>query len=336
MKIGFFSDTVLDSDIRISSKILKVIEENDFNVLNLEAPFINKKCKKIKKRINLYNHTNETAFLEKNKFKYVNLANNHIFDYGLCGYLHTRNVLNQRSIKIFGAGESYDDALRPVAFESHSKKIGIWGMSDKRSFSIEAIKDKYGVAPLRQKTFEHIKEKYNDFDIKVAYIHAGIEYEDFPEPYYREMYHYLIKNGYFDIIIGNHSHSVQGYEKINKGLIFYSLGNFIFPQKQYGDTKLSHYDISTVGFFLNITITDVVDFEIIPYKIEEDGTFIRRLNDKENEELDWNEKNSPFVYDFSRYRSFYKRNRNRKYVPLMKKNEYINTIIFAIFYVFER
>ena len=31
-----------------------------------------------------------------------------------------------------------------------------------------------------------------------------------------------------DIIVAHHPHTVQGYEKINNKMIFYSLGNFIF------------------------------------------------------------------------------------------------------------
>lgn len=336
MKIGFFSDTVLDSDIRISSKILKVIKENDFNVLNLEAPFINKKCKKIKKRINLYNYTNETAFLEKNKFKYVNLANNHIFDFGTCGFKYTIEILNNCNIETFGAGLNYEDAIKPVIFTFGGKKIGIWGFSDKFSYSKESTKTNFGVAPIDIKLFNQIKKTFANIDIRIAYMHAGIEYEEYPEPYYKDLYNYLAKNDYFNIIIGNHSHSIQGFQSVSNNYIFYSLGNFIFPQKYYGDIKLSHYDISNIGHFVNISIHQSVDFEIVPYKIENNGTFIRELNNTELNKLDWNKKNDPLEFDLHKYRIFYKKNRNRKYIPLLSKSQFINTVKFRFFSFVER
>jgi len=336
MKIGFFSDTVLDSDIGISSKILKVIEENDFNVLNLEAPFINERCKKIKKRINLYNHTNETAFLEKNKFKYVNLANNHIFDFGICGFKFTKEILNNCNIETFGAGLNYDDAIKPVIFTFSGKKIGIWGFSDKFSFSKESSKNNYGVAPINNELFNRIKETFSNIDIRIAYIHAGVEYEEYPEPYYKDLYNYLAKNDYFNIIIGNHSHSIQGFQSVSDNYIFYSLGNFIFPQKYYGNIKLSHYDISNIGYFVNISINQNIDFEIVPYRVENNGTFIRELSKTEQNKLDLNKKNNPLEFDSYNYRKFYKKYRNRKYIPLLSKSRFINTIKFNFFSIVER
>ena len=34
-----------------------------------------------------------------------------------------------------------------------------------------------------------------------------------------------------NIVVGHHTHCYSGYEEYNKGLIFYSLGNFLFDWK---------------------------------------------------------------------------------------------------------
>ena len=114
MRIGFFSDFVLHNNIKMSKFISNKIMINDFNCLNLEAPFIKKYFKNIDKGINLYNKTKNINFLIDNKFKVVNLANNHIFDFGLDGFKYTKNILDKNNIQYFGAGENIIEANKPV------------------------------------------------------------------------------------------------------------------------------------------------------------------------------------------------------------------------------
>ena len=60
-------------------------------------------------------------------------------------------------------------------------------------------------------------------------IHWGTEHTDKLEDYQKSIGHQLIDAG-ADSVIGAHPHVVQGIEKYNDKLIFYSLGNFIFNQ----------------------------------------------------------------------------------------------------------
>lgn len=59
--------------------------------------------------------------------------------------------------------------------------------------------------------------------------HAGLEDEDIPLPEWRERYRELIDVG-CDVIIGGHTHMVQGCEIFKEKLICYSLGNFVFER----------------------------------------------------------------------------------------------------------
>ncbi len=64
-------------------------------------------------------------------------------------------------------------------------------------------------------------------DTVIAYIHWGIERDEFPQDYQRTLARQLIDAG-ADIVIGAHPHVLQGIEYYKGRPIFYSLGNFIF------------------------------------------------------------------------------------------------------------
>lgn len=66
-----------------------------------------------------------------------------------------------------------------------------------------------------------------DSDFKIAYIHWGNEFINFPYNDQRQFAHWLIDLG-FDLIVGMHPHVMQGFEVYNSKYIFYSLGNFVF------------------------------------------------------------------------------------------------------------
>ena len=98
-----------------------------------------------------------------------------------------------------------------------------------------------------------------------------------------ELAHELIENG-VSVIIGHHPHVVQGFEQYKNGLIFYSLGNFIYDpwsERIFVEKKLKERTesiIVSIGF-----LKDRIDnFEIIPTKITKDKTV--RLMDKFEEE----------------------------------------------------
>ncbi len=65
----------------------------------------------------------------------------------------------------------------------------------------------------------------------VVYVHWGVERSDMPEQYQKDMGRGYIDAG-ADIVIGSHPHVLQGFEWYNGGLIAYSLGNFIFNDRE--------------------------------------------------------------------------------------------------------
>jgi len=67
-------------------------------------------------------------------------------------------------------------------------------------------------------------------DYVILSLHWGTELSEYPSPEQVALAHSLIDAG-VDVILGHHPHVLQGIERYNSGLIFYSLGNFIFDNK---------------------------------------------------------------------------------------------------------
>ena len=74
---------------------------------------------------------------------------------------------------------------------------------------------------------EEIRKGREDCDYLVVYIHWGIERNDMPEEYQRQIGKQCIDAG-ADLVIGSHPHVLQGIEYYNGKPIVYSLGNYVF------------------------------------------------------------------------------------------------------------
>lgn len=147
---------------------------------------------------------------------HLSLANNHALDHGEAGYRNTMSVLE--SLGLMAAGH-------PVTVSSSSVFLEKAG---KRKVAIVNINATYRY-PSLESVKEVIPSGLETDDLLVAYIHWGEEYEPIHNRPQESFAHGLIDSG-FDLVVGHHPHVVQDVELYGQGLIFYSLGNFIFDQ----------------------------------------------------------------------------------------------------------
>ena len=83
---------------------------------------------------------------------------------------------------------------------------------------------------------ETLKEAEENADITIAILHVGNEYVYEPTDYAKKQVDRFIDNG-ADIVLCAHPHVIEPYEKRvtdkgNKGLVYYSLGNFVSNQDE--------------------------------------------------------------------------------------------------------
>ncbi len=150
---------------------------------------------------------------------FYSVANNHVMQHG-------KQAFNRMLKSIEDSGSVYVGSLvrKSIKFAHENKVIGVVAFSQRE--------EKYSDNPLYWNfpEFNEIKNELNiisDADFKIAYVHWGNEFIDRPYVDQKKFGHWLIDIG-FDLIVGLHSHVLQGFEIYKGKYIFYSIGNFLF------------------------------------------------------------------------------------------------------------
>lgn len=190
----------------------------------------------------------------------VTLANNHVYDYGKEALLDTFAVLQEAGIPYFGAGHDLEEAMAPLYLEADGKTIALVGASraEKNRMTPQATETEPGILRCYDTTLykEAIAEAKANADFCIAFVHWGTEYSfDLEQVQLDTGKEYLDAGA--DVVIGAHSHCLQGMEFYAGKPIIYSLGNYWFNDKTL-DTMLVQLHISGEADRSNIEV------EIIP------------------------------------------------------------------------
>ena len=160
----------------------------------------------------------------------VSLANNHVLDYGTTALEETLVNLDQYGIARTGAGRNIYEALTPAVKEVNGLKIGVLSFSRVVPYGWwVAGHEQSGVASgWDEKTLLNtIKQWDGQVDLLLVAIHWGEELADYPAGDQVKLARTMIDSG-ADIILGHHSHCLQGIEVYRDKPILYSMGNFVF------------------------------------------------------------------------------------------------------------
>ncbi len=181
----------------------------------------------------------------------VSLANNHAYDYGPEALSDTIDILNEAKIPFVGAGKDIEEAKRPVYFKANGLTIAYVSATQiertQNPDTKEATENSPGVLRTLDPTLflEAIANARENSDFVVVYVHWGSENTDLVEASQRELAQKYVEVG-ADLIIGDHSHCLQGIDYIGEVPVFYSMGNFWFNSKTV-DTGLTKVTLNNEG-----------------------------------------------------------------------------------------
>lgn len=189
------------------SGLSDLFASDDMTLINFEGTLTESDNAK-QKKFNFKCPAEYTDILTLGSVEAVNIANNHIVDYGDEGKADTIDALESAGIIVSGGGML-------GIYEKNGVKVGMTGYCFPYSNGKKDItKD---VAALREAGCQ----------IVIASFHWGSEYrEDFTAEQ-RSIGRAAIKAG-ADIVLGHHPHIVQGVEAYQDTYILYSLGNLVF------------------------------------------------------------------------------------------------------------
>lgn len=187
------------------------------------------------------------------------------------------NILDQVGILHTGAGRNATEARRPAIIERNGVKVGLlaytsifWPLGH------VATADTAGVAAIRNSTSyephprliempgapafvrsqpnsedmaqlrDDIQRLRGEVDVLVVYCHWGVTGSDEIAEYQQAIGRQAIEAG-ADIVAGAHPHIPQGIEFYQRGVILYSLGNFMFGWKL-------HQEMTSDGLIARVDI----------------------------------------------------------------------------------
>lgn len=160
----------------------------------------------------------------------VGLANNHVGDFGRKGVRHTLEALDKYEVQYAGAGYNVEEAGAYKLLEADGLTVGFMSCTGVVPELTYATKDGAGVATTSYSNlYRNVNEAAAYSDILVVYLHCGRENGLLLSETQQSIAHQLIESG-ADIVIGAHPHILQEVEQYKDGIIFYSMGNFIFDQ----------------------------------------------------------------------------------------------------------
>ncbi|YCM42633.1 CapA family protein [Verrucomicrobiaceae bacterium 227] len=261
-------------------------------ILNFESPLRSYTGKKLTKGVALRSDDAAVEVLSDLNAACVTMANNHVTDY---------EVSNETQAEFFTS-----HGIKPIGFGADRKKAAEPYVCARRrlmvlTFGWDVIRCQYaartslGVNPYIYTNVEaqvaRSREEHPGYQLVIT-IHWNYEFERYPQPADREFAHHLIDLG-VDAIIGHHPHVVSGCEEYRGKPIFYSLGNFYFPEVEYDGYKLSFHEEARVG--LSVKIADRTEnVEVFLHRQSPSGDFMELIAHEKMMESDYLAERSGF------------------------------------------
>jgi Bacterial capsule synthesis protein PGA_cap len=207
-----------------------LFRSDDLTIVNVECPVTNRGAN-IDKQFSFHGTPDALPAMRRAGVEVGSLANNHAYDRGPDGLLDSVRNLREAGIAPIGAGRDQDAALRPAMFDLRGWRVAVLGLDEVLDPLDEVARsDKPGTAAGHDfgLMLDAVKGAAADADLVVVMIHWGVELDTDPRPYQVSEAHKLVDAG-ADMIFGSHSHRVQPLEVYRGKPVFYSLGNFVWP-----------------------------------------------------------------------------------------------------------
>jgi poly-gamma-glutamate synthesis protein (capsule biosynthesis protein) len=200
-------------------------------------------------------------------FNVVSVAGNKAMDWGSEALLDTIDLFNSMGIQTIGGGRNGEEARRPAIIEKHGIKVAFLAYSCVLREGYNATDHNPGTAPLRVHTFyipddwqpgtpprvvtypweEDLEAFKADIvrtkslaDAVIVSVHMGIH--NIPRvlaDYQRTVARIAFEAG-ADLIFGHHPHIPKGIEVFGDKVCFYSLGHFLWSQRELGNHVPGH------------------------------------------------------------------------------------------------
>ena len=230
------------------SEMLERMQNADLFVINEEFPFSLRGEAMEDKQFTFRADPKYVEIFQELGVDIATVANNHALDFGRDAFLDTLDTLKSADITSIGGGYHLSEASAPAVQTIKGQTFAIFGATRVSpsatwyaSDSQAGLFQTYDATLLNQK----IAEAHAEYDHVIVFVHWGIEKNETPEDYQRSLAKGYIDAG-ADLVVGCHPHVLQGFEYYNGVPIVYSLGNYLFGNRD-GDTVLLEASYDSEG-----------------------------------------------------------------------------------------
>ena len=238
----FAGDLMPDRGIRkaIEQKGIEPLFQNlpydlhavDYTVANLECAVCDSGMLKVDKRFAFRANPEWLPAFRKHGINIVSLANNHSADCGENGLLQTLASIRKANMYTVGANANPQCVGAPLLISRGKIRVALFASSFLKSDSRYMYHAQVTELIKRIRTFKTCHPS----TVIILLLHWGVEGKTMAENVQIQEAHSLIEAG-VTVLVGTHPHVVQPIEHYKKGLIFYSLGNFIFDNNRSPGNK---------------------------------------------------------------------------------------------------
>lgn len=275
-------------------EVIPMIEDADIAYANFEGPSspYQRKGSRGPYQHDIYDNVTYTSYpafnynpllidsLMDSGFDVVSTANNHSLDRGKSGADDTIDMFEKKGLLFSGtkkSDETFEDRPIHAIVESRGKRIAFIacttftnGIIDKARQVLNCLSDQGHILNTINKL-----SSSKDVDAVVVTPHWGVEYQTQPEAKQKELALKFVNAG-ADIVIGNHPHVLQPWEKVTttsgkEALVIYSLGNFVSGQRELNkkSTILLNVELCTNKKNEKLSLSDV---SFVPMYMKGSGT----------------------------------------------------------------
>ncbi|MGG5836501.1 CapA family protein [Huaxiibacter chinensis] len=225
MRVNIFGDVYLKSqDVVLTESVQKILKDADRNIINFEASIVaDKDLPREKVGAVLKHDLTVVEKLKKMSITDLCIANNHYYDFGIQAAEKSSEILKSNGFVVHG---EYDKSYQEIISDDGAIKVAIFNVAESE-YGVR-VNDKPGfTSVLDIALFNQLAKVIKNGYKVILIVHAGLENELSPLLSWSEIYRKFIEFG-VTAVVAHHPHVPQRYEYYNDGVIFYSLGNFVF------------------------------------------------------------------------------------------------------------
>lgn len=241
------------------SKVASILKKADVTVGNLESPLSKRGSPVPGKTFTFQGDPRAVQGLNYAGFDLLAMANNHARDYGAAALADTIRYLDAGKLAHAGAGATRTAAWKPAIIERNGARIAFLSFSEITPSNFAATSSRSGTAYTQSidKVLAAIRAAKKKADYVIVSFHWGIEGNYSPTARQVSEGRAAIRAG-ANLVLSHHPHVIQGVEFYRKGLIAYSLGNFIFDplDQRRHDSLILRLTVSQSGV-TSVTATPV-------------------------------------------------------------------------------